>query len=121
MVDAALVRMREAGTDLLQIEERTIEAEFLFATILRHVTAAEIFQHQIMKCGAVDIERGAVTEAADDVRVTDAIESNCFILKILDESLFEISILITLKQHIQSFDNNFAELLVGRRQIARHV
>ena len=121
MDDAALVRMCEAGTDLLQVEERAIEAEFLFATILRHVAAAEIFQHQIMKRGAIEIERGAVTEAADDVGMTDPIEGNCFILKILDESLFEISILITLKQHIQSFDDDFAELLVGRRQIARHV
>src|SRR5205814_469146 len=46
MDDAALMRMREAGTDLLQIEERAIEAEFLLATKLRHVTAAEILQHQ---------------------------------------------------------------------------
>ena len=59
--------------------------------------------------------------AATAVAPSSAIERDCFILKILDESLFEISILITLKQHIQSFDDDFAELLVGRRQIARHV
>src|SRR5256885_3491854 len=118
MDDAALVRVREARADLLQIEERAIEAEFLFAAILRHVAPAEIFQHQIMKRGAIEIECGAVTEAADDIGMTNAIEGNCFILKILDESLFEIGILITLKQHIQSFDDDFAELLVRRRQIA---
>src|SRR5437763_13622965 len=74
-----------------------------------------------MKCGAIEIERGAVTKAADDVGMADTIERNCFILKILDESLFEISILITLKQHVQSFDDDLAELFVRRRQIARHV
>src|SRR5437588_1865272 len=121
MDHAALVCMREAGADLLQIEEPAIEAEFLFATILRHVPTAEIFQYQIMKGGAIEIERGAVTKAADDVGMADTIERNCFSLKILDESLFEISILITLKQHVQSFDDDFAELLVGRCQIARHV
>lgn len=62
-----------------------------------------------------------VSEAADNVRVADAIEGDGLVLKILNQSSFELRILVTLKQDVQGFDYHTAELCIGCRAIAGHV
>src|SRR6185503_15881094 len=121
MNDPALMRVRETGRNLLKIRQRAFDAERLPARQRRHITTTQVFQHDVVKGYSIQIEGGAVAQTADDVGMANAIESDRFILEILDKSAFEIGILITLKQNIESFDNNFPKLLVGRRQIARDI
>jgi hypothetical protein len=49
------------------------------------------------------------------------IQGNRLVLKILDQSAFEIEILITLKQDVQRFDDHLAKAFIGGGQIAGHV
>ena len=51
-----------------------------------------------MECRARQIDRGPMSQTADDVRMTHTIEGDCLVLKVLDEGAFEVRILITLKQ-----------------------
>src|SRR2546421_107752 len=85
------------------------------------VCTAQIFQHQIMKRGAAEVDCGPVTEAADDIRMTHAIESHGFILEVLNQGGLELSILITLKQHIECFNYDYAKSLVRRGSVAGQV
>ena len=62
-----------------------------------------------------------MSQAADDVWVTHAIERGRFVLKILDQRPFEIRILITLKQDIECLDDHPAKAFVSRAQIAGRV
>src|SRR5438132_12691093 len=74
-----------------------------------------------MKSSASDIDCSLVTEAADDIRMTHANESNSFILKVLDQGGLELRVLITLKQHVECFDHDRAKSLVGRSGVARQI
>src|SRR2546423_8459307 len=74
-----------------------------------------------MKSSATEIERSSVTQAADYIRMTHAIESHGFILKVLNEGGFELRILITLKQNIERLDDDAAKSLVRRSRIARQI
>jgi hypothetical protein len=74
-----------------------------------------------VKSCSVQVERRAVAETANDVRVPNSIERDGFILKILDEGAFEIRILVTLKQNVKGFDNDVTKLLVRRSAIPRNV
>src|SRR5205807_1574312 len=85
------------------------------------VATAQIFQYQIMKSSAAEIDCGPVTEAADDIRMTHAIESHGFILKVLNQGGLELRVLITLKQHVECFDHDCAKSLVGRSGVARQI
>ena len=71
-----------------------------------------------MKRRAAKIECSPVTEAADDIRMTHAIESHGFILEVLNQGGLELSILITLKQHIECFNYDYAKSLVRRGSVA---
>jgi hypothetical protein len=82
---AALVGVRQARTNLLQTKDCSIETQRLGVTEPGHVAAAQIFENDIVKGSAGQIQRGAMSEATDDVGMTDPIKRNGFILKILDE------------------------------------
>src|SRR5204863_5423062 len=88
---------------------------------LSQIAAVKIFKHQVMKCGAMHVERGPVAEPADDVRMSHAIECDGFVLKILDQGLFQFRVLISLKQNIQRFDYDTTEPFIGRRVVARQI
>ena len=47
-----------------------------------------------------------VAKPADDIWVPNAVQRDRFVLKILDQSPFQIRIEIVLKENIQSFDDN---------------
>ena len=74
-----------------------------------------------MKSGAAEIEGRPVTEAAYDMRMTDAIEGHGFVLKVLNEGGLEFRILVTLKQNIEGFDYDGAKSLVRRGRVARQI
>ena len=60
-----------------------------------------------MKYGPDEVACRAMANAADDVRMADAVKSDCLVLKVLDERTFQISIQIVLQENIQSFNYNF--------------
>jgi hypothetical protein len=53
--------------------------------------------------------------------MTNAIESDGFVLKILNQSTLEVRILVTLKQNVESLDYDFTKLLVRGGAIAGNV
>src|SRR5260221_813330 len=74
-----------------------------------------------MKGRAGEIDRRAVSQTADDVGMTYAIKRRRFVLKILNQGALEFGILITLEQHVESFDYDGAETFVRRGAVARDV
>ena len=50
-----------------------------------------------------------MTKAADDIWMTNAIEGDRLILKVLDKRGFEFRILIALKQNIERLYDNLSE------------
>src|SRR2546421_6265614 len=74
-----------------------------------------------MESSAGEIDCSPVTEAADDIWMTHAIESHGFVLKVLNEGGFELRILITLQQDIERFDYDAAKSLVRRGRVARQI
>src|SRR5215472_16126894 len=68
-----------------------------------------------MKRRAVQVDRGAVAEAADDVRMAHAIKGHRFVLKICDQGAFEIAVRFFLQEKIERFDyNNLGAAFRGR-------
>src|SRR4026208_2291773 len=67
------VGMPQAGANLLQIIDSRFGVGASFPAITLQIAARQIFQHEIMKCLSSQVLCGAVTQAADDVRMTDAI------------------------------------------------
>src|SRR5713101_5553297 len=74
-----------------------------------------------MKGSAAEIDRRAVSQTADDVGMTHAIKRSRFVLKILNQSALEFRILITLQQHVKSFDYYGAKTLITRGAVTRDV
>src|SRR5947207_10630918 len=74
-----------------------------------------------MKGSAAEIDCGPVTEAADNIRMTHAVQRDRFILKVLNQGGLELGILITLQQHIECFDDDRAKSLVRRGGVAGQI
>src|SRR5688572_4003601 len=70
-----------------------------------HVAARHVFQNDVMKSCTCQVDGGAVSKAADDVRVSHAIESNGLVLKILNQRLLQLHIRSSLKKRIERFDD----------------
>ena len=62
-----------------------------------------------------------MTKTTDNVGMANAIESNRFVLKILDQRAFQFRILIALQQNVERLDDNAAKLLVRSAAIARDI
>src|SRR5713226_3432403 len=74
-----------------------------------------------MKGGAGEIDRRAMSQTADDVRMTYAIKRSRFVLKILNQSALEFGILIALEQHVEGFDYYSAKALISRGPVTPDV
>ena len=72
----------------------------------KHVAARKILEHDVVKRGAREIDGGAVSKPIDDVRVTNAVECDRFVLKIRNECFFEFRVRSVLKIEIQGFDDD---------------
>src|SRR5437016_13462406 len=121
MNDAAFVSMRKPRADLLQIKHCASKSKRLTPRQSRQVAASQIFKNDVVKCGAVKVECGAMAETADNVYMTNAIQGNCFILKVLNQGTFQIRILIALKQNVQCLNNHFPKSLVRSSAITRYI
>src|SRR5689334_22823497 len=121
MNNAALVRVRETGTDLLEIEERTLDGQRTRARQRVHVAAGKILEHDVMKRRAGEIDRCSVSETIDDVRMTNAIERDCFVLKIINQRPLEIRIGLALEIQIQRLDHDRAWRAFSRGVVIRDV
>src|SRR6266699_948708 len=96
----ALMRVSESGANLLQIIHRLFQPERLASSARRQITTAEKLQYQVVKSHSVQIDRRPMPQAANDVRVSNSIQRDRFVLKILDQGLFQILVLITAQQHV---------------------
>src|SRR2546423_10055707 len=65
----ALVRVSESGADLFEIMERALKRQRIAPTECGHIAAGQVFEHEIMESVTGEVERRAMTEAVDDVRV----------------------------------------------------
>src|SRR5258706_8975532 len=110
------MRVAEAGANLLDIIQGLLKRYLLFAQKTLHVTAGQIFENEIMKNCTTQIAGGAVADAADDIRMANAIEGNGFVLKILDESSLKVGVEIVLKKHVERLDNDLAVRRLGRSE-----
>jgi hypothetical protein len=62
-----------------------------------------------------------MAEPADNIRVPDPIEGDRLILKIFDESAFEVGIEIVLEEYVQCLNDHHAVRRLGRSQyVAGH-
>src|SRR5713226_6569563 len=117
----AFVRVREPGADLLKIKKRTVQPQWLAPAERRQITAAQVFEHDVVKRRAGEIDRRAVPQPADDVWMTNAIKRSRFVLEILNQSALEFGILIALEQHVEGFDYYGAKTLISGRPVTRDV
>jgi hypothetical protein len=106
-----LMSVSQAGAGLLDIAESLSWRDAFAAAEMLEVAARKIFQNQIVKCRPIQVARRSVTETTDNVRMSDAVEGDCFVLKVLDQGAFKIVIQIVLEENIQGLDNNS---VVGR-------
>ena len=86
---AVLVRVSQAGTNLLQIKQSLLERQRIAARKGSHVATRKIFEDDVVKRCAGQIDCSAVTEPANDIWMTHAIKRYCFVLKVLYQRVFE--------------------------------
>src|SRR5688500_1716016 len=110
------MRVPEPRADLFDITHRLLQRQVSLSSCFLQITALEILKYEIMKDGASKIARGTVAEAANDVRMSHAIESDRLVLKILDQCPFKIGIEIILEKNVQRLDDD----TLVRRARRRH-
>ena len=66
-----------------------------------------------MKSGTGEVDSSAMSEPANDVRMTDAIKRYGFVLKILYEGMFKRLVRCVLQEHVQRLDDHGFRSVVG--------
>src|SRR5258707_14076041 len=74
-----------------------------------------------MESGAGEIDSRAVSQTADDVEMTNAIQRRRFVLKILNQGALEFGVLIALKHHVEGFDYYRAKAFISRGAVTRDI
>src|SRR5258708_11856150 len=74
-----------------------------------------------MESGAGEIDSRAVSQTADDVGMTNAIQRRRFVLKILNQGALEFGVLIALKHHVEGFDDYRAKAFINRGAVTRDI
>src|SRR5262245_1577906 len=106
MDHAALVRVSEAGADLLEIEERLFHRQGTVSRQRRHVATGQVFEDQVMKGGTVKVDSGAMSQAVDHVWVSHTIKRHRFILEIGNQGALEVGIRSVLEKQVKGFNYN---------------
>jgi hypothetical protein len=110
-----LVCVAKAGTHLFDIAQHLSERHTPLPAGLLKITAGQILQDQIMKHGAAKIPSSTMAETAYYIRMSDPIQRDRFVLKILDKRSLEIRIRIVLEKYIQGLDHNQVMRRMRRR------
>src|SRR5688572_33346100 len=108
MNHATFVRVSQAGTDLLEIEQRALNREGTCSRQRKHVAAGKIFEHDVMKRRTGQVDRGSVSKTVYHVWMANSIECNCFVLKISDEGSFQLRIGLALQIQIERLNDDGA-------------
>src|SRR5712691_4086507 len=74
-----------------------------------------------MEGGAGEIDCRAMSQTADDVGMTHAIQRGRFVLKILNQGALEFGVLIALQHHVESFYYYRPKTLISRGAITRDI
>jgi len=108
MYDAAFMCMAQTRTDLFEMIESFFERRFLPPHVRLQIAAGHVFEDKVMEDHSLQIAGSPVSEAANDVRMPDAIEGECFVLKILYKGPLEIGVKIILQKYIERLYNDGA-------------
>src|SRR5688500_13644464 len=106
----------ESGRNLLKIKQRLIDWQRPLTRQRSHVAARHVFDNDVMKCCAGEIDGGAVAEPADYVWMTHTIQSDCLVLKILHQRALQVQVGRTLQESVKLFNNH-----CGRSTLCRGV
>jgi hypothetical protein len=82
MNHAALVRVRETGADLFEIEQNSLQRQRSRFRERKKIAAGKILENDVVKSGAGKIDGSAVSETVYYIWVTDTIERDCLVLKV---------------------------------------
>src|SRR5216683_324101 len=121
MNNATLMRVRQAGTNLLEIEKRPVDRQGVLARKRRHVATGQVLQDDVMKSSAGKIDGGAMAQPVDNVWMAHAIKRDCVVLKITYQRMFEVSIGRVLKKHVQGLDDHGGGRAFRRSVVMRYI
>jgi len=76
------MRMCQTGTNLLKIPKSFVNRERSIAASGGHIPARHELKHDVVKCRAGKVDCGSMTESANDIRMSDSVERDRFVLKI---------------------------------------
>src|SRR5687768_15435799 len=116
MDHARCMGVGESGRNLLKIKQRLIDWQRPLTCQRSHVAARHVFDHDVMKSCACEINGGAVSEPADYVWMTHTIQSDCLVLKILNQRALQIQVGRTLQESVKRFNDH-----CGRSTLSRGV
>jgi hypothetical protein len=108
------VRMTKTGTDLLDVVQRLCERYSSLSQKPLHIPARHVLENKVMEHRPVQVSRRAMAQTADNIRVTDAVEGDRFVLKVLDQCSFQVFIQIVLEKDVERFYDNRAVSRLGR-------
>jgi len=111
--------MPEAGANLLDIPQCVLQRHHAFATEFLEIAASEILENKVMKDRSLQVAGRAVTEAADDIRMSHTIKCEGLILKVLDKRPLQVVVEVILQKNVQRL-NYYAGVgrVRGRERIA---
>src|SRR5688572_13638015 len=108
------MRVRKSGRNLFEIKQCLIDWQGALPRESSHVAARHVFENYVMKRCAGEIDSGAVSEPADDVWMTNTIQSDCLVLKILNQRAFQVQVGRTLQKSVKGFNNHCGRATLSR-------
>src|SRR5438067_1806341 len=91
----------QTGAYLLDVLECLLQAQLTLSNKLLQVAAGQIFEDKVVKNSPPQVACRAMAKPADDIWVTDAIECDGLILKILDQRPLEVIVEIILEKNVE--------------------
>jgi hypothetical protein len=108
---AVLMGMAEASAYLFDVSQCGIECRPTRSYQALQIAPGQIFQDQIMKDRSRQVAGRSMSDAANDIRVANAVECYRFVLKILDKGSLQVRVEVILEKDIQGLDH---DILVRR-------
>src|SRR5512143_2790130 len=103
---------------LLKVKQCLVQANRSLAAERPQIAARHILEDKIVKGYAVEVGGSPVSEPLNNVRMPHPVQRNRFILKVLNQGLFQLRIGRSLKRGVESLDDDqptFALLIVSKK------
>jgi hypothetical protein len=82
MNHTALVRVRETGADLFQVEQDSLQRQRPGFRECKKIAAWKILENDVVKSRSDKIDGGTVSETIYHIWMSNTIERYCFVLKV---------------------------------------